>query len=110
MEKGTEKSVAFFGGNGLRVELNSFDVEGFMADSHDVAIFGPGGDFKFRREGFFFDDKAVVAHKRSALADMAEKPAPVQVHFFGYAVLDEFGGDDFCSEGVANGLMPEADS
>ena len=92
------------------MELNALDVIFFVADSHDVAVSGAGGDFKIVAQSGLVNNKRMVAGELAFFSYRAEKPLSVQVHFFDDSVLDEFGSDDFGSKGFGDSLVAKTDS
>ena len=53
---------ACFGHDRFGMELDAFDIEFFVANSHDDAIFGVGSDFERVRDGVLFDCQRVIAN------------------------------------------------
>ncbi len=52
-----------FGQDAFGVELNAMDRQGFMRQSHDKAVIGPGGDLKAFGKTFPFDDEGMIARR-----------------------------------------------
>ncbi|MEN9637687.1 MAG: hypothetical protein RL077_6091 [Verrucomicrobiota bacterium] len=61
------------GGDGFWVELDAPNGEGFMAETHDLALGGFGGDFEYWREGGAFDEEGMIARGGEALGHVPEK-------------------------------------
>ena len=105
------------GEDGLGVELNAFDGEGFVAETHDRAGVGGAvaggdarGDFEGVGDGVFADDERVLARAGHGLRKVAEDGAVVVLDGGGFAVHELRGADDLCAEGRADGLVAEADA
>ena len=91
------------------MELNAFDGELAMAEAHDDAV-GFGGDFEAARQRAVFDDERMIARGFEVLREIAKNGFAVVMNFAGLAVHDFFCADDFAAEGVADGLMAEANA
>jgi hypothetical protein len=102
--------LAGFGEDGFGVELNALDGEFAVAEAHDDAVLGFGGDVQHARERFALDDEGVVAGGGEGVGEVAEDTLAVMIDRAGFAV-EEFGGaDDLRTEGRADGLMAQADA
>lgn len=99
-----------FGGDGFGVELDSVDGEFFVADAHDFALCGGGGDFEAVGGGFFFEEEGVVAGGLEVFGEVFEEAFCVVGNGGEFAVHDVVGPDDFASEVLADALVAEADA
>lgn len=81
-----------------------------VAQPHDFALGGLGGDLEAVGEGLALDDEGVVAGGGEALGKSAEKVLAVVADGGGLAVHETVGTDDFASEMLSDGLVPEADA
>ena len=92
------------------MELDAFDFVAAVAEAHDDAVGGFGGDGEVAGEGFAFDDERMVARGEEGIGQIAENIFAVVMDFAGFAVEELGGADDFAAEGRADGLMTEADA
>ena len=98
------------GEDGFGVELDAFEFVAAVADAHDDAVVGFGGDGEFARKRFAFDDQRVIARGGEGLGEFAENIFAVVMDFAGLAVKEFWRANDFAAEGRADGLMAEADA
>ena len=54
------------------MELDSFEFVAAVADAHDDAVGGFGGDGEFAREGFALDDQGMVTRGGERVGQFAE--------------------------------------
>ncbi len=92
------------------MELYAPDGQFAVAQAHDFAFGGFGGDFEAVREGGAFDEQGVVAGGLQALGESAEEVFAVMGDGGGLAVHEAVGPDDVSSEVLADGLVAEADA
>ncbi len=109
-EEVAEQGEAGGGENGFGVELDAFDGKLAVAEAHDDAVGGFGGDFEAARQRAAFHDERMVARSFEILREAAKNRSAVVVNFAGFAVHDFFRADDFAAERVADGLMAEANA
>ena len=98
------------GEDGFGVELDAFDGKLAVAEAHDDAVGGFGGDFEAARQRAAFDDERMIARGFEILREAAKNRFAVVMNFAGLTVHDFFRADDFATERVADGLMAEADA
>ena len=101
---------AAFGGDGFGVELDAPDGEFAVAESHDFAFGGLGGDFEGCGEGGALDEERVVARGGEALGHVAEDVGVFVENRRGLPVHEAVGADDAAAIEVADGLVSEADA
>lgn len=92
------------------MELDAFDRKLPVAEAHDDAVGGFGGNFQAARERAAFDDERMVARGFEILREAAKNRLAVVMNFAGFAVHDFFRADDFAAERIADGLMAEANT
>jgi hypothetical protein len=88
------------------VELDAFDEEFAVAETHDDAI-GFRGDFELIRKSFFLDDERVIARGGEILRQILEDGLVVMVDAAGFAVHDFRRSNHAPSKRKADGLMAE---
>ncbi len=81
-----------------------------MLEAHDLAVFGPGGDLELGRQGVALDRQRVVARRRERVRQALEQALAGMMDRAGLAVHEGLGADDVAAEGLAHGLVPEADA
>ena len=102
-----EELFAAGGEDGFGVELDAFEFGATVADAHDDAVVGFGGDGEFARQRFAVDDEGVVARGGERVGEFAKDAFGVVMDGAGFAV-EEFGrANDFPTECRADGLMAE---
>src|ERR1700730_4985664 len=79
-----------------------------MAEAHDGAVVGLGGDGQLARQGFTLDDEGMVARGGEGIGELAENVFAVVVDLAGLPVKDFRRANDFSSECRADGLVAEA--
>lgn len=92
------------------MELDAPDGKGFVADAHDFAFVGFGGDFEAVGEGFFFDDERVVAGGGERIGHVLEEVFVVVPDGGRFAVHHAVVDNDVAAEGVADALVAQADA
>src|SRR5258708_20873884 len=92
------------------VELDAFDFVAAVAEAHDDAVVGLGGDGQLAGQGFFLDDKGMVARGGEGIGKLAENIFVVVVNLARFAMKEFRGADDFSAKCGANSLVPEADT
>jgi hypothetical protein len=92
----------------LGVELDAVDGEFAVAQAHDLALGGFGGDFERGREGFAFHEQGMVARGLEGIGEVGEDAGVVVLNGRGFAVHESAGADDVATENMADALMPEA--
>src|SRR5580704_1941852 len=109
-EEVLQELFAAGGEDGFGVELDAFEFRSAVADAHDDAVVGFGGDGEFAGERFAVDDERVVARGSEGVGEFAEDAFGVVMDGARFTV-EEFGrANDFAAEGRADGLMAEADT
>ena len=92
------------------MELHAFEFVPAMAEAHDGAVIGLGGDGQLARQGFALDNEGMVARGRKGIGELAENVFAVVMDLAGLAVKDFRRANNFPSECRANGLMAEANA
>jgi len=106
-QKVLEELFAAGGEDGFGVELDAFEFGATVADAHDDAVVGFGGDGEFARQRFAVDDERVVARGGERVGEFTEDAFCVVMDGTGFTV-EEFGrANDFPAECRAYGLMAE---
>src|ERR1700693_2072536 len=72
--------------HGLRVELHTFYAQFAVAQTHDYAVVGFGGNFEFARKRFPIDDERVIARRNEWQRQAAEYFFTVMLNFAGFSV------------------------
>ena len=102
------------GKDGLWVELDAFDGELAMAETHDraapIGAGGAGRNLEFIRQRIFFDDERMIPGTGHGAGDSGKDGFTVMFDLAGLAVHELRCADDVASEGCADSLMAEADS
>src|ERR1700723_2621838 len=96
--------------HGLRVELHTFYAQLAVAQTHDYAVVGFGGNFECARQRFSIDDERVIARGNERLRQAAEYCFAVMLNFAGLSVHYFFGTHHAASKRSANGLVAEANT
>ena len=78
--------------------------------AHDLAFFGPGGDFEAIRQGLAFDDERVIAGGLERTRHAGEDALAGMMDRRGLAVHQAVGADDIAAVDLADGLVAEADA
>ena len=92
------------------MELDTFDFVAAVAEAHDDAIAGFGGDGQLSRKRFSLDDERMIARGRERLGQLAEDILSIVMNFTGLAVKEFWSANDFAAEGRADGLMAKANA
>src|SRR6267142_6868829 len=103
-----QELLAGFGEDRFGMELDAFDFVAAVAEAHDDAVIGFGGDGEFARERFALDDERVIARCREGIGQPAENTLAVVLDLAGLAVKKFRGANDLAAKRNANGLMPKA--
>ena len=101
---------AAFGQDALGMELHAPDWERLVAEAHDFALVGFGGDFEAIGEGVAFDDERVVAGRGEGIGHAHEQILAVMLNERGFAVHHAVVHDDVAAEDMADALVPETDA
>jgi len=92
------------------VELDAFDFVAAVAEAHDDAVAGFGGDGQLAGEGFALDDERVIPRGCEGLRKFVENVFAVVMDFAGFAVKKLWSANDFAAERRADRLMAEANT
>ena len=96
------------------MELHAFDGMMAMPQAHDgagaVFLGGPGADFEFGWQIFFFDDERVITRGRHRHGKSLKHCPVVMHHRAGFAVHEMSGTNHAAAEGFADGLMSQANA
>src|ERR1700756_4735309 len=96
------------------MELHSFDWVLFMPQSHDgprtVFLRGPGADFEICRQVLLFHDQRVIARCGHWHGESLKHGSVVMHHGAGLSVHQMRSTDDASAKGLANRLMPQANT
>ena len=76
-----------------------------MAEPHDDAVIGFGGDGELAGQGFALNDERVIARGGERIGELAEDAFRVVVNAAGLAVEELGGANDFAAEGRADRLL-----
>ena len=90
------------------MELDAFEFGAAMADAHDDAVVGFGGDGEFTWQRFALDDERMVASRGERVGEFAEDAFGVVMDGAGFAVKEFGRANDFPAECRADGLMAQA--
>jgi hypothetical protein len=89
------------------VELDALEFGATVADAHDDAVVGFGGDGEFARQRFAVDDEGVVARGGERVGEFAEDAFCVVMDGAGFTVEEFWRANDFPAECGADSLMAE---
>src|SRR3984893_19579216 len=92
------------------MELDAFDAEFAVAQAHDGAIGGLGGNFERARERFALDDQRVVARGLKILRESTKDGFAIVVNFACFPVHNFCRADYAATKCGAYGLVPEANA
>ena len=92
------------------MELDALDLVAAMAQAHDDAVVGFGGDGQLAGKRFPLDDERMIARGREGLGEFAEDILSIMMNFTGFSVEEFRSANDFSAERRANGLMAEANA
>jgi hypothetical protein len=81
-----------------------------VAETHDDAVVGFGGDGEFAGQRFFFDDEGMVTRGGEGIGKLAKNIFVVVMNLAGFAVKKFWGADDFSAKGNADGLVAQANA
>lgn len=101
---------AILSGDGLGMKLDAPDGQGLVAQAHDFAFGGLGGDFKTVGHAFFFDEEGVVAGGGESLRHVFEDIGALMLDGRGFAVHQSVSAHDLATEVLADGLAAETDA
>ena len=108
-----------FGEHAFRMELHALDGQAAMTQAHDdgaaslagaVGFRSARGDGEFSGKRIFRDDEGVVAGAGERSGQAGEDALAVVRDGAGFAVHEVLGADDLAAEGLADGLVAEADA
>jgi hypothetical protein len=110
LEEVLQQIVAALGQDRFRVELHPFDGQGPVAQAHDLAVVGPGGDFQAGRQGLALDGQRMVARAGQRTGQPAKDALVRVLHRRHLAVHQLLRVHDAAAESLADRLMAEADA
>jgi len=106
-----DELFAMVGEDGFGVELDAFNRQLAVAESHNGALAGDTGrNFELVRDRVFGNDERVIARAGHRLRKVAEDGAAVMSNNAGLAVHQLFRANHFPTKGCTDGLMAEADA
>ena len=106
-QKILQELLAGIGEDGFGMELHAFDFVAAVAEAHDDAVVGFGGDGKLARQRFFFDDQGMVTRGREGIGKLAKNILAVMMNLAGFSVKKFRRANDFPAECGADGLMAQ---
>jgi hypothetical protein len=96
------------------MELHAEQRFGAVLDGHDFARtvggIAPGGHFQFLGQCVGLDHEAVITGGLKRIVDALKQGAAVVADLIDLAVHESTRADDLSAEGLADGLMPQADA
>ena len=92
------------------MELHAVDGELAVAQAHDFALGGFGGDFERGGEGLALDEQGVVARGFEGIGQAGEDAGAVVQDGRGLSVHEPASADDVAAEDVADALVAEANA
>jgi len=90
------------------MELDPLNRKGLVTHSHDFAVGTPGRHLEVRRQAVLFDHQAVVPGEVGRRGHAPEHSLAVHADGLHLPVDDLLGPDDLTPEGVADGLVAQA--
>ena len=105
-----QQVVAVLGQDRLGVELHALDVELAVAQAHDHAVVGAGGDLEHVGDRVGVDDERVVAGGLERVGEPGEHAGALVVDLRGLAVHDRRRPHDVAAVDLADALVAEADA
>ena len=90
------------------MELHALEAEFPVAQAHDDAIGGFGGNLQVAWKRFALDDERVVARRCEWLCEVFKNTTAVVLDFAGLAVHQFLRADDASTESRSDGLMAKA--
>jgi len=79
-----------------------------VANTHDLAFYGFGGDFEAGGDTFAFDEERVVTGGLKALRHSGENIGVLMLNGRGFPMHEVAGSNDFPTKMLSNALMAEA--
>jgi hypothetical protein len=98
------------GGDAFGVELHALDREVAVAKAHDRAVLEPRGDLEAIGQARALHDQRMVARGSERGGQAREDALAVVMHLSELAVHDPVCAHDAPAEGLADGLVAEADT
>src|ERR1043165_1721685 len=92
------------------MELHPLDRQAAMAQPHDLAVLGFGGDGEALRQRCALDDQRVITRSHETNRYFFEDPFSVVTDARRLAVHDPAGADHLSAERLADRLVAEADA
>src|ERR1700730_14607342 len=90
------------------MELHAFNLVAAVAQAHDDAVIGFGGDGQLARQGFAFHNQRMVTRGSEGIGEFSEHSFAVVVNLTGLAMEERGRAFYLSSERHADGLMAEA--
>src|SRR6266700_1443764 len=88
--------------------MDAFDFVAAMAEAHDDAVIGLGGDGQLARQRFFLNDEGMVARSSEGIGKLAENIFVVVVNLARFDMKEFRGADDFSAKRGSYCFMHEA--
>src|SRR5438067_1118284 len=92
------------------MELHPFDRKLAMAQSHDRAVLGLGGDLENFGKRFPLDNERVIARRLERIGNSGEHTSADVANRGRLTVHDARRSDDLAAEDMADALMAEANA
>ncbi len=92
------------------MELHAFHFHFSVAQAHDRAVVGLGGNLKCARQRFALHDQRVVARGRERLIEAKENSFAVMLNLAGFAVHYFWRANHAPAKRCADGLMSQANA
>ena len=113
LRKLANSSWTLLGQDGLGVELHALDIQGLVAQAHDlvhraVLELGPGSHFQAVRQRLALDHQRVVAGHGQRLVEAGEHALVLVENRTGLAVHHLTGAHHVAAEGLTNALVTQA--
>lgn len=94
--------------NRFRMELDPFDTQRLMTDSHDLTFGGLGGNLATLRESTSIDDKGMIARRVEGIGQRLKDGLAVVLDLRRLSMHQTRSANDFSSVGNGHRLMPQA--
>src|SRR6185369_4191783 len=92
------------------MKLNAFDLQLFVAQSHDYVVSGVGRYFETVRQTLTFDDQRVVATSRKMIVDPSKYCFPVMTDLGSFSVHQLWSTNYAAPKSLTNRLVAETNT
>src|SRR5271156_4836510 len=110
LQKILDETLTIVSQHALRMKLHAFHWIPAMAQAHDGAVGGAGGDFQIFGEIFLRNDERVIAGAGHGAGDAGEDGFPVVFDLAGFTVHQLRRATHVSAEGRADSLVSETDA